>query len=305
MKLKRTETQELLCHLTTEERIARGVQLGGVIQEIAALESAKAASAKEYNAQISLAQTRRDKLAEAAKTGKELQPVGCEIYADISRAAYVTVRTDTGEEIGARVMTSSELTHERQGSLPLQEPEPAAEDLPSYTTTTVMAEDVPRITTEVETITLLDQDMPKGDDPDPEKDEEPLDLGLVDRVDDWTRGETNDWLRSHNMPVPTGRGAHRRAQDLIKAVMLDDYDEPAADAAFGPLKWPGDNGSTKLRKNGTHEPSDDTDEGGGQPDLSDASGSDSEGAVPVLPLEPPKSCPDCGVPVEECSCPRL
>jgi hypothetical protein len=285
--IKRQETQELLCTLTTEERIARGIQLGSAIQEIAALEAQKKASAEQYGAQIKLAMTRRDKLAEAAKTGKELQPVPCEIYADIARAAYVTVRTDTGEEIDSRVMTTKELDHERQQSLPLPEPEPAP------------APDVgvgplhPR---------LVDQDMPKDEPAGEEKGEEPPDLGLVDTVDDWPRGECNDWLRSKSMPLPTGRGAHKRAQDLIKAVMLDDYDEPAAESAFGPLKWPGDNGSTKLRKNGAQETPDDPGEGEGQGEASDASGDDSGGAEPVLPLEPPKSCGTCGMPVEECVC---
>jgi len=166
--LKRSETQELLCDLTTEERVSRGIQLGGVIQEIAALEAQKAASAKEYGAQISLAKTRRDKLAEAAKTGKELQPVSCDIYADITRSIYVTVRTDTAEEIDSRVMTTSEVTHERQASLPL-EPEP--DDTRDVSTQDAVGDDPEGVETPQsaecaghapdDPLTLLDQGKPK------------------------------------------------------------------------------------------------------------------------------------------------
>jgi hypothetical protein len=281
LKKVRIEERELLCELSQDERIQRGTQLGSVVQEIASLEAQKKAATESYGAQIKLAKSRRDKLAEAAKTGRELQAVSCNVLADIARGCYVTVRTDTGEEVDSRAMSSSELDHERQTDLDLGEKKKGDTEGRSN---------------------LADESKPKDNPVDEEKSEE-ADPNLVDAVDGWSRGECNDWLRSKERPVPTGRGAHGRAKSMIKAVMRDDYDEPAAESAFGPLKWQGGNqseGSTRLRQNGAQNAPED-DAGADTPETAqEPSGDDADPTAEDLGLTPPIACSGCGKPAEEC-----
>ena len=83
---------------------------------------------------------------------------------------------------------------------------------------------------------------------------------------------------------------------MVKAIMLDDYEDATAAAVFGPFKGE----TTRLRKNGTSPEPGDVKTEEGAPEDSDASGVDSEGAELALPLDPPLTCSKCGKPVEEC-----
>jgi hypothetical protein len=204
MKLVREETNELHCECTEEELLARGRQLGKVTEEIEALDLERKSVASGYRSKIKLKEDERDKLAKTVRSGKELRKVECRVFADIKRACYVTVRQDTGEEVRSRPMSKSELEHERQADLPLTE-KTKSKDAGG------------------------DEEKRGEGRPVP-----PPEL-LADQVD---LDDQRAWLEEHRFPQPIRRGCPKRTLALLIAIRQDDYDEGAAEQAFGPLAWP-------------------------------------------------------------------
>lgn len=190
MKHARDETNELPCELTDEEKIDRGEKLAKATQEVEEIDAERKRVAADYSAKLKLARTRRDELAITVATGKEKRRVECRVFADIKQAAYITCRNDTGDEVRRRPMSSTELEHERQADLPLDE--------------------------------------------EPERPRPPAEL-LKEGANP---NDQRKWLESNGFPWCVGPGFARRNQALLIAIDQDDYDEGAAEAAFGDLEWP-------------------------------------------------------------------
>lgn len=106
-------TEELSCELNDVEWQNRARELAEANQEVAAQEQRKKDVMKELGHDVSLAKTKASKLTQIVSTKREQREVVVKVTHDYENGFVIRKRTDTGEEIGRREMT----TLERQGSL--------------------------------------------------------------------------------------------------------------------------------------------------------------------------------------------
>lgn len=111
---EKLETRSLTTRLEPLERYERGMQASALLQQHGQLEEAKKAAASKVKAEIDRVALAMKEAARAARDGHEVRDVQCAWHRDDARALMVLTRTDTGEVVETRPMS----TAERQLGLP-------------------------------------------------------------------------------------------------------------------------------------------------------------------------------------------
>lgn len=105
--------EELSCELNDVEWQNRARELAESNQELSATEAKKTMVVAELNAEVKTAKAKVGKLNNIVSTRHETREVTVEVTHDYEKGIVSRKRTDTGETVGSREMT----TLERQGSL--------------------------------------------------------------------------------------------------------------------------------------------------------------------------------------------
>jgi hypothetical protein len=103
-----TETRHLPCPLTDRELIEKGDLQARGLQDLRDLEDEKAKVAKDYGEQIKDKRSELNKLSREISTRTEVRPIRCDVMFVPEEDKAITIRTDTGERIEVRSMTSEE-----------------------------------------------------------------------------------------------------------------------------------------------------------------------------------------------------
>ena len=105
-----SETEELDCPLTVDERLFRAELMAKCVRDIAQIDNAKKDANSQFKAKREHAEAEIKRLAEAVSTGREKRPIAVERKL---RAGQVeTFRKDTSELVHTRVATKEELQGE-------------------------------------------------------------------------------------------------------------------------------------------------------------------------------------------------
>lgn len=106
-KVKRA-TDSLPCKITDEERLEFADALADANHAVDAAMAAKASAMKQFNSEISLAVSRRDRIANIVSSRTEYREVTVEERWSHSTDKFTRTRTDTGEVIFERRLTDEE-----------------------------------------------------------------------------------------------------------------------------------------------------------------------------------------------------
>lgn len=110
-------TKHLPCKLTNDERLERGVQLAEVGEKIGNEEKRQVDVKAEMKARMTGLESESARLGTIVRRNEEYRDVLVQEIYDYERGTVVQVRTDTGEQIAKREMTTSE----RQEVLPFKD----------------------------------------------------------------------------------------------------------------------------------------------------------------------------------------
>ncbi len=101
-------TKDLSCELTSDELKDRARDLAEAVKSVIRSENAKKSALQSYNAEIQMAEAKRDRLSNVVGSGAEYREVIVERIHDYKKNVVLEVRTDTGETISSREMTDKE-----------------------------------------------------------------------------------------------------------------------------------------------------------------------------------------------------
>lgn len=107
-----TKHEQLLCKLTEEELKARAHRLASTVAELEGVALRKKDLTAGLNAEQKRIEAERSHLAMIVREGKESRPVVVEITRDYAHAELVETRTDTGEVVRRRTLTTEEMQQE-------------------------------------------------------------------------------------------------------------------------------------------------------------------------------------------------
>lgn len=113
----RTFDEKLLCPLTPEETATKSAMFVRAVTEAGELEAEAKLAAQEARGKLKEKKKEIEDLRKMLHAGKEERPVRCQEEADVRRNVFRTVRLDTGELVGERVMTPDEIAEFRQPKL--------------------------------------------------------------------------------------------------------------------------------------------------------------------------------------------
>jgi len=108
MENENKTTEYLKCVLTEEEIKEVGGNLARKYSQIQDLEAQKKSVVSDFKARIDGLTAEASRCANIIQNGYEFRTIDCEIVKDFAEGKIRTVRTDTGEVIKERDMTSKE-----------------------------------------------------------------------------------------------------------------------------------------------------------------------------------------------------
>lgn len=111
------KTEQLECHLTTEEFLDRATALAVVCQDITREDGRQSQIKADMKAQLSRLEAEQSRLTLVVTRKAEPREVRVTTFADDDKAEAMTVRDDTGEVIRRRALDLSE----RQLTLPVDD----------------------------------------------------------------------------------------------------------------------------------------------------------------------------------------
>lgn len=117
-------SEELSCELNEMEWQNAARDLADAHKEVATQEQRKKDITKELTHDVDIAKAKRNKLADAVSTRRELRDVTVEVKYDYELGTVTRTRTDTNEEISSREMTDQE----RQAELDFHDANDVIED---------------------------------------------------------------------------------------------------------------------------------------------------------------------------------
>ena len=112
------EKRTLRCVLTETELRRRGQDLAYGLRKVSEHEADLAAAKSQYKSVIDRATAEVATLREAVATGSEFREVTCDLFFDYDQTEVRTYRTDTGEELERRPMTTAEKQREIEFDAP-------------------------------------------------------------------------------------------------------------------------------------------------------------------------------------------
>src|ERR1044072_1538458 len=104
--------ENLKVDLTDEDLKNRSKLLAKLLREYQSLENEKKEVNADFKHKMEAVKNRACELRDVIHTGKEIRPVECFLSADYRHGLMITRRSDTGEEIDSRPMTTSERQQE-------------------------------------------------------------------------------------------------------------------------------------------------------------------------------------------------
>lgn len=106
--IKSTETRELRCMLTAEERQRRAERIAELLDQGEAVEAELAAARAGFKARIERCDLEKRLQLDEFRTGFATRPVECELRLDWDAGLASWVRTDTGEVLSERPLSAEE-----------------------------------------------------------------------------------------------------------------------------------------------------------------------------------------------------
>lgn len=113
--METTFTKLLPCKLTEVEKVTRGRELASRMEDREQVQMHAEEAKSEFKAQIQAHEAVIDQLKRIVLDGSERREIECMYHKDYENNTVLTIRTDTGEEVDSRRMT----TEERQEMLPM------------------------------------------------------------------------------------------------------------------------------------------------------------------------------------------
>ena len=113
------ETKILPVRLTDLELLERGQRVAELLRQVSEIEEEKKATNSDFKARIEEREGELHDLGSQIRNKAEQREVEVMRQADEEAGIESTIRVDTGEVIGTRAMTPTELAARRQGKLAL------------------------------------------------------------------------------------------------------------------------------------------------------------------------------------------
>lgn len=101
-------TQLLPVGITDPQRLELATEIGQLHKDRGEVEAERKLNNDTFKTELAKLDARIDEIAELLRDGQETKAVECELVFDFDASRVLTIRTDTGERIGDRPMTTAD-----------------------------------------------------------------------------------------------------------------------------------------------------------------------------------------------------